>query len=179
MNIHLGTTSELKKVALDKALNYYVNINKIENDWTITSFEVESGVSPTPIDEESYLGAFNRAMSLYNQNQNTKNMGDLFVGLESGLVDRYGKRFEECWCVIIDKHKNEYIGISSEYALPNTVKTQLNKGIKHVDILNNIGLTLNIPPKNTWGIYSNNMINREISFFEAYRNALSSFFTKY
>ena len=50
---------------------------------------------------------------------------DYYVGIESGLVERYGPYFEEAWAVIIAGDGKEQIGYSSGLVLPQIVVDEL------------------------------------------------------
>lgn len=174
MKILFGTTSQLKIQALNQAISF-INSKKLYNtkNIVIETKETESGVPPTPYNDETLLGARNRIRSLTNES------ADLYIGLESGLIERDNTLFEECWCVIQDKGGKEYIGISSAIQLPDIVIKELKAKRKHTDILDELGERLNISSKDTWGVYTKGSLSRSICMVEACRNALVSYFTKF
>lgn len=112
------------------------------------------------------LGQKNRAVSLIDD------IGDLFVGIESGLITRENILFEECWCVMVDRNKNEWVGISSSIKVPDVIINDMNNGISHVESINNLADKLNLSNKDTWGVYSKGSLSRLAGLFEASRNAL-------
>lgn len=173
MKIFLGSKSELKCEALRNAIAFVKNkkltLEKIE----LITTDTQSGVPTTPNESETYIGAKNRAISIINDS------GNLFVGLESGLIKREGILFEECWCVIVDRAKREWIGVSSAIQLPNEITKQIELGRSHVDSVNEIADKYGISPKDTWGIYTKGILPRAIGLFEASRNALLSHFVKH
>src|SRR3989344_8973285 len=60
----------------------------------------ESSKVNTPWDEQTLIEARERAKSIKSI------QGDLWVGLKSGLVDRYGDIYEEAWvCVLVQNNK--------------------------------------------------------------------------
>lgn len=133
-----------------------------------------SGVSETPWDEETLVGAMNRIKSI--QDFSTSYL----VALESGLTARHGKVFEEALCVI--SYKGEaHIGVSSLIEVPQSVTDLMRtKEMPHYKVMpfirNKLGITEN--NSDTWGTYSGELIKREVSFSEAVRNAAIPFFAK-
>jgi non-canonical (house-cleaning) NTP pyrophosphatase len=172
MKILIGTTSLLKLKALNDALDYLRN-SGISEKFDIESVETESGVPATPYNEQTLLGARNRINSMLSK------VADLYIGLESGLIERDKKLFEECWCVISDKNRNESIGISSAIQLPDIIVDGLKDKKKHTDLLDELGESLNISSKDTWGVYSKGKLSRSVSMYEACRNALVNYFIKH
>ncbi|MEI7604426.1 MAG: hypothetical protein WCJ19_05400 [bacterium] len=50
----------------------------------------------------------------------------------------------------------------------------MKNGETHIDLMIEHGKSLNLNEKDTWSIYSNNMIQREESIKESFRNAFLS-----
>jgi inosine/xanthosine triphosphatase len=172
MKILLGSTKQMKIEAVLGVLQDLQRRSLIPELPKVAGVEVESGVPITPFENETYKGAYNRAESLYKRH---KSEADLFAGLESGLIDREGTKFEECWCVIFDTTGRIFKGISSALALPEAVVTRMNNGEKHSDILDDIAAKLKANPKDTWGLYSRQAVTRSDSLREAFRNAYVSY----
>jgi non-canonical (house-cleaning) NTP pyrophosphatase len=171
MNIILGTTSEIKKQALTEILTQYQDVLLFLKDYKIIFHEVESLVPITPYNSQTLEGARNRTKALFEKYSKE---GDLFVGLESGLVEREGMLFEECWCVIFNKNKQEYVGYSSGLLLPSNITAEMKKGKTHPEALSEIAKEMGMNYKDTWSIYSGGKISRIESIKEALRNALLS-----
>lgn len=171
MNIILGTTSEIKRQALVEILTQYRDVLPFLQDYKVTSYEAESLVPVTPYNSQTLEGARNRTKELLEKYSEE---GDLFIGLESGLVEREDMLFEECWCVIFNKNKQEYVGYSSGLLLPNNITTEMKKGKSHPEALKEIAEEMGISHKDTWSIYSGGKISRTESIKEALRNALLS-----
>lgn len=98
MKFIIGTESKIKLEAARGVINQVLKSNSVN----ITGIEVESGVPATPWNQETLDGAKNRAT-------NSKTIipdADYWIGLESGLVDRFGFVFEEAWCCLLDKQGN-------------------------------------------------------------------------
>jgi non-canonical (house-cleaning) NTP pyrophosphatase len=176
MNIYLGTESKLKIQAVQSIIDQFIDKKLITSQIELIGKETESKVPLTPFNEQALHGAQNRAISLFEE---FKEKGEIFVGLESALVERYTYLFEECWCYILDKNKKEYIGYSSGYYLPEIVSQHVKKGGKHIDIMKELEQKYKISGKDTWGIYTKNIISRNVSIEEAFRNAFSSLLIKH
>ena len=171
MKILLGSKSNLKISSVEKALDFIRDKGLYAKEISFDYQVVNSGVPDTPNSSETYTGAKQRALQLIN------NVEGLSMGLESGLIIREGKIFEECWCVIFDKHKSEWAGVSSAILLPEEVTTNMKEGKSHIDILNEIAKRKGYSPKDTWGTYTDGALPRQQSLYEASRNALVSYFT--
>lgn len=130
--------------------------------------DVPSGVPDTPWDEETKRGAENRAKEIIAAHP------DVYaIGLESGLVNRYEKTYEEAWCCIVHQGK-EYLGYSSGLMLPAIVTQEMaDSGEEHGPTLRKIRKQIGIEnDKDTWGLYTGYQLMRTVSLEEALRNAL-------
>lgn len=165
MNIIIGTKNQ-KKVAVARAIfSDFFHSDTIE----VTGYDAPSGVPEAPHDEETFQGALHRAEACMN-------IGafDYYVGIESGLVERYGHHFEEAWAVIIAADGTKQIGYSSGLLLPDVVVSRMHAGEKHNEIMAHFDKEFNLPDDNrdTWSRYTGGHISRQISLEEALRNAL-------
>ncbi len=161
IHILLGSTSQHKLNATKS-----VATELLLSPFEVTMKEAKSGVPSTPRDEQTKVGATNRANIKSSQ-------ADLCIGLESGLVERFGDIYEESWaCVIKDGHK--FYGYSSGLRLPNyIIKRMDQENIEHGPLLRAIRNEIGVEnDKDTWGLYSNYKILRQTSLEEALRNAL-------
>ena len=176
MRIYIGTESSLKKQAVQKIVNEFVEKRLISSEVQLIGKRTESRVPLTPFNEEALQGAQNRAENLYHD---FKEKGEIFVGLESALVERYSHLFEECWCCILDKNKKHYLGYSSGYYLPKIVSEHVKKGGKHIEIMRELETKYKVSGNDTWGAYTKNVISRNVSIEEAFRNAFASYLIKH
>lgn len=143
----------------------------ISEPFTLDAKDVASGVPSTPWNEQIKLGASNRAQAL------SDNDLAYAIGLESGLVERFGDIYEESWACVI--HKNiQYFGYSSGLKLPDFVIERMQQfKLEHGPTLRQIRKELHVEnDKDTWGLYSNFVILRQVSLEEALRNALIQIF---
>ena len=163
MKLILGSTSQLKIQTVKNLIAQQLAITP-----DITGMDVPSGVPDTPHEEETKQGACNRAQAIHDARP------DVYaIGLESGLVVRYGDMYEEAWCCIIHG-KEAYLGYSSGLKLPDYVIEEMRKsGQGHGPTLRAIRDKIGVDnDKDTGGLYTGYRLMRKVSLEEALRNAL-------
>lgn len=134
----------------------------------VEGYKANSGMPDTPFDKQTFEGSRNRALDCFNGNKEF----NYVLGLESGLVDRYGHIFEEAWATVIDKNKKEYYGYSSGLKVPDYILKKINElKIEHSDVMTIIEEELGKIPNDTWGTYTGGVLLREVSLEESIRNA--------
>ena len=165
MKIIVGTKNKTK---LDVVLSVFKSTLNTD-DVIAISYNAKSRVPEAPHNEETYIGASNRAQECHKLGS-----ADYYVGIESGLVERYGNMFEEAWAVVISDDGVNHIGYSSGLLLPSIVVSRMNKGEKHNDIMAYFDKKFDLPDDNrdTWSRYTGGNISRQVSLEEALRNAL-------
>ncbi len=167
MKFILGTQSQRKKKSVEKVLKQLLPDQNVE----VINFAAESGVSETPWEQETFDGARNRAKACINED------ADYYIGLESGLVKRYGHVYEEAWACILNKDHKEYFGYSSGLKVPDYITKKMESlKLKHWEVMKFLEEEHNLPGDDTWGNYSSQMIVRDLSLEEALRNALVQIF---
>jgi non-canonical (house-cleaning) NTP pyrophosphatase len=143
-------------------------------EFTLNGHDVASGYGETPIAEETKLGAYNRAVALLSNHE-----CDYAIGIESGLVSRYGDTYEEAWCCIITT-TGAYYGYSSGLKVPDILTQKMKaENVEHFEALRDDEIKKLLPEKegkDTWTNYSGRMIARRISFEESLRNTLVQIF---
>jgi len=168
MQIIIGTLDERKIKSLKKIITEIIR----EKSMTVRGYKAASGVPETPWNEQTYFGARNRAIAC----QQEYPPAEYSIGLENGLVERYGHVFEETWCCIINQDRKECYGYSSGLPVPTSIlKRMTNEKLEHNQVMKLIQQNKNAV-NDTWGTYSGNMILREISLEEAIRNAFVQLF---
>ena len=136
---------------------------------TVEGYAAKSGVPETPWDRETFDGARNRAMDAREHIQGA----DYYIGLESGLIERYGHIYEEAWAVVITKDSKEYYGYSSGLKVPDFILKKMDDlDLEHCDAMTIIEEEFGKLPSDTWGVYSGGALLREVSLEESLRNAL-------
>lgn len=128
MKILVGSKNPIKLEAVEEAFSlYYSNIN-------IIGINVESGVPNQPINNETFVGAENRALALQKINIEQNFNADFFVGIEGGIQNNHNKWFAYgCMC-LIGKDGKKSFGTSAHFELPKVVTSQLldRKELGHV-----------------------------------------------
>lgn len=142
----------------------------IETPFVVSGKNVQSGVPDTPWDVQTKQGASNRAKALADKNIYA-------IGIESGLVERYGDIYEESWSCIIFEGKR-YYGYSSGLQLPTYVTNKMTSmKLEHGPAMRAIREIHRIEnDKDTWGLYTNYALLRAVSLEESLRNALIQIF---
>lgn len=167
MKAILGSASDRKIRVVERTLSSLVS-HKVD----IAGFKADSKVPETPYDKQTYDGARNRAAHCKEAGE-----ADFYIGLESGLIERYGNVYEEAWCAVIAKDGKEYYGYSSGLRLPDYVLGEMKRLNKeHCDVMTILEEKHGKLPNDTWGNYSAGMITRENSLEEAVRNAFIQIF---
>lgn len=138
-------------------------------DMSVEGYASVSGVPETPYDMQTYMGAQNRA-----RDANVHMPGaDYYIGLESGLTERYGHIYEEAWSVVLIADGKEYAGYSSGLKVPDYVLQKMNElKIEHNEVMTILEQEHGKLANDTWGNYSGGILIREVSLEEAIRNAL-------
>lgn len=169
MKFLIGTKNSEKVATAEQVIQQIV-----KTQFTLEGIDVPSGFGETPTDEQTKEGAHNRAAHLLRQYA-----CNYAIGIESGIVERYGETYEEAWCCIMTKTHTWY-GYSSGLKVPEIlVRKMKTEGLEHFEVLRSDEIRQLLPikeKKDTWANYSAHMIARRISFEESLRNALVQIF---
>lgn len=164
MKFIIGSSSRRKIEIADKVINQFFAKENI----SLVDFNAESQMPDTPWDKQTFDGARNRALDAKANNPDC----DFYIGLESGLIERYGHIYEEAWVVIIDSSGKEYNGYSSGLKVPDFILKKMDElKMEHSDVMAIIEKDYGELPDDTWGTYSGGTILRAVSLEEALRNA--------
>lgn len=165
MKIIIGSSSQRK---IDTVKKVFEQIFK-NGDFEFVGRATKSGVPETPYDKQTFDGARNRAMFARDDTR----VADFYVGLESGLVKRYGHMYEEAWACVTTRGGKEYFGYSSGLKIPDYILKKMNDlKIDHCMAMEIIEKEFGHLPNDTWGTYSGGLVIREASLEESLRNAL-------
>ena len=173
MKILVGSKNPVKIASVEEAFkNYY-------SDITVMGIEVESGVSIQPVNDETFLGAQNRATRLKELN-NAENLGgDIFVGIEGGIAKQFDKWFAfGCMC-IIDKEGKIGFGLSPHFELPHSIIEKLLHGTELGDVMDEIMNQQNTKQHHgAIGFFTNGVMNRKELYIEGLKVAVVPFLHK-
>lgn len=99
-------------------------------DAEVVGIPAPSDVSEQPIDGETLLGAKNRVKNLKKYCKENNITADLYLAIESGIVNFYGSHAIANFAVIEDNENFESFGVSPCFPVPD----------KYVDKIKEIGL---------------------------------------
>jgi inosine/xanthosine triphosphatase len=173
MKILVGSSNPVKIASVETAFSKY--FDEVE----VTGIAVESGVSCQPLNDETFIGAQNRAVSLKLINDQ-KNFGaSFFVGIEGGITKQFDKWFAfGCMC-IVDQYEKIGFGMSPHFELPDLVVEKLLKGKELGLVMDEILNQENSKQKNgAIGFFTNGVMNRQELYVEGLKVALVPFLHK-
>jgi inosine/xanthosine triphosphatase len=171
--ILVGSKNPVKISSVEEAFVKYFS------DIKIMGYEVESGVSAQPINNETFIGAQNRAMKLKNLNDEQNLAAEYFVGIEGGITKQFNKWFAfGCMCVI-NKEGQIGFGASPHFELPGVVVDKILKGIELGDVMDEIINQQNTKQKHgAIGFFTNGVMNRKELYIEGLKVAIIPFLHK-
>ncbi|MCX8169183.1 MAG: inosine/xanthosine triphosphatase [Candidatus Methanomethylicia archaeon] len=155
MKIIVGSINPSKIEAVSRvASRVFVNFE-------IIPIDVESEVSHTPISEDEIIhGAINRAL-----NASRITYGDLYIGMEGGIVKKFDFWFVTSWCAILDSNGIWSFGCGGYMPLPNRIVEMVLSGLELGDAIDRVsgllGTKLNI---GAIGVLTKNLLTRRDSW---------------
>ncbi|MBM4172168.1 MAG: inosine/xanthosine triphosphatase [Ignavibacteria bacterium] len=173
MKILVGSKNPVKLQSVQETFSlYFKNVKVIGMD-------AESKVSVQPINEDTFIGARNRALHLYDLNKSDNLSANYFVGIEGGIAKQFNKWFAfGCMCVI-DENGNEGFGTSPHFELPDKVIEKLLRGIELGDVIDEIQNEENTKQKHgAIGYFTNGVMNRKELYIEGLKVAVIPFLHK-
>ncbi len=164
MKIVIGSASKRKIATADKVICSLF----VDRDVTVEGVAAQSGVPETPWDKQTFDGATARARNAKAAAADA----DWWIGVESGLIERYGHIYEEAWCCAISADGREYFGYSSGLKVPDVVLRRMDElKLPHHQVMKLLEEKHALVDSETWGNYSGGSLTREVSLEEAIRNA--------
>lgn len=138
---------------------------RIWNDYNLSSFDVQSGVSDQPnTDREAVRGARNRA---YRAREEAG--ADLGIGLEGSTCELPWGTFLTGWSVVVGQEEEAMIGGGGRLQLPDHISRELHQGRELGEIMEELegreGIGRDI---GAIGIFTGELVTRK----EAYKEAL-------
>lgn len=113
MKVLIATKNQGKIEGAKKALEHYLK------DIEIEGIPVDSDVPAQPINREIYKGAKNRVKNLKKYAKENNILADLFLGIESGINDLFGRWMITNIAVIEDNEDFESYGTSPSFPVPD------------------------------------------------------------
>jgi len=145
----------------------------------VSGFDVDSRVSPQPVNDETFEGAKNRALFLFDKNKNEDLNADYFVGIEGGIIKTYSRWFGfGCMC-IMDKEMRTGFGTSAHFELPDNIVVELLNGKELGDVMDEIQNEANTKQKHgAIGYFTNGVMSRTELYVPGLITALIPFLHK-
>ena len=173
MKILVGSANPVKIAAAEEAFSKYFD------SVSAVGMEVDSGVSVQPVNNDTYIGARNRALRLKELNRAQNLHADFFVGIEGGITQQFDKWFAfGCMCVV-DVDGKIGFGLSPHFELPPDVVKKLLSGKELGDVMDKIMNQQNTKQKHgAIGFFTNGVMNRKELYIEGLKVALIPFLHK-
>ncbi|MFA4924562.1 MAG: inosine/xanthosine triphosphatase [Ignavibacteriaceae bacterium] len=170
MKILVGSKNPVKIESVREAFSYY--FNSIE----VNGLEVDSKVSPQPINHETFIGAKNRADELFLLAQEENLSIDYFVGIEGGIIEEHSRWFAfGCICILNNQGETGF-GTSSLFPLPSLIVTELLNGKELGEVIDEIANDENTKQKGgAIGYLTNGVITRKELYKQGIISALVPF----
>lgn len=183
MIVAVATERKPKLDALSSAMEQ-ISKQFNKSDWSIIARKIDSGVSETPITmAETAIGAYNRINTLKALLDRNNEGADYYVGMEGGFhqMEFNGKTvtFIQGWAAVSDG-KNIEFGSSPNLSVPvkladavygenESLAVAIDRYSGLTDVRNNQGV---------FGVFTNNLLTRELSFTSALITAFAPFYNR-
>ncbi|MCF8241948.1 MAG: inosine/xanthosine triphosphatase [Melioribacteraceae bacterium] len=122
MKVLVGSKNPVKLDAVKDAFSNYFD------SLTVLGFDVDSKVPDQPVNEDTLIGARNRALQLKQINNDEKLGADYFVGVEGGIGKNFNRWFAYGGMCIINEKGLEGYGTSAHFELPDCIVERLLNG---------------------------------------------------
>jgi len=183
MIIAVATERAPKLNALSAAMEHISKQFKAP-DWSIVSRKTASGVSETPITmEETANGALNRMNSLKALFDKQNEEADFYVGMEGGFhqmkLNGQTITFIQGWVAVSDGNTTAF-GSSPNLSIPDKLAQAVyfNNESLAVAIDRYSGLANVRNNQGVFGVLTNDLLTRELSFKSALMTAFAPFYNR-
>ena len=182
LSIAVGSTRRPKVNAVNDAALLIAPFFGDGSILQVTGYEVESGVSHTPVSREELMQGARQRVEALQENLREQGVGaDYFIGLEGGLdvaLENGVRRvFLESWAYVSDGHLGHF-GCSGSIELPEALAEQvLLRGAELSAAIDEFAGAVGIRDgQGAWGVLSHNLITRQESFRLAVLAAFAPFY---
>ncbi len=142
----------------------------------IYGLSVDSGVSAQPFNQDTFVGAKNRAEHAKRINNEQHLNANFFVGIEGGVLQLQNRWFQFTVIHILDQQHRESVGTSGLYELPNWIVEKLWEGIELGHIIDELTGDFNTKEKQSAsGFFTKGAIDRLQNYTQAVTFALIPF----
>lgn len=121
MKVLIGTKNPGKIKGAKMAFDNYFSSCEIEG------INVPSEVSDQPINDDTYLGAYNRVKNVREYAKQTGMKANYYVAIESGLIKMFNHHFISNVAVICDCNGYISVGVSSSFPVPDKYVSEITE----------------------------------------------------
>ncbi len=142
----------------------------------IYGLSVDSGVSAQPFNQDTFVGAQNRAEHAKRINDEQHLNANFFVGIEGGVLELHNRWFQFTVIHILDQQHRESFSTSGLYELPDWIVEKLLAGIELGHIIDELTEDFNTKEKQSAsGFFTKGAIDRLQNYTQAVTFALIPF----
>ena len=183
MIVACATERMPKLDALNEAMEIIARELGVEN-WSIVAKSIDSGVNETPISEDEIIrGALNRVHKLKNNMDKLDEKADYHIGMEGGfhqnVIDGTKVTFIQGWAVVYNG-TDFHLGSSPNLSVPESLAHSIysNKESLATAIDRYSGFSNVRSNQGVFGVLTNDIITRTLSFKYALISAFAPFFNR-
>jgi len=164
--VAIGSTNPVKIAAVRNS------IQRIWPNAEVIGVAAESGIRAQPLsDEESIIGAANRASAVQQQLDS-----DLGIGVESNITENAYGLFATAWAVAVDRQGISNLGSSGRLCLPVRLAQRMRQGEELGELIDEwVGQQNTKQKQGAIGVMTNGLISRTAALETAVIFALARF----
>ena len=168
--IWVGSQNPVKIEAVrDSFLKYFDNVE-------VNGMNVLSGVNEQPVNEETFIGAKNRAFYLRDISGKDNSKADFYVGIEGGITRLYERWFALGIMCVIDNRGRIGYGTSPLFELPDSITEELLDGTELGDVMDRLTGEGNTKQKGgAIGFFTKGVMDRKELYVQGLITALIPF----
>lgn len=152
------------------------SFSRFFNPLEIHGLSVDSGVSAQPFNQDTFVGAKNRAEHAKRINDEQHLNANFFVGIEGGVLQLHSKSFQFTVIHILDPQHRESFGTTGLYELPDRIVEKLLAGIELSVIIDELTGDSNTREKQSAsGFFTKGAVDRLQNYTQAVTFALIPF----
>lgn len=156
MKILVGSQNPVKINAVKEAFEKHFGQTEV------IGIKVPSNVPDQPINDETFIGAENRARNLFKINIEQNLKADYFVGVEGGIINQHNRWFAFGGMCVINKEEEIAFGSSPHFELPDIVVDKLLQRMELGHVMDEIMKTENSKCKSgAIGFFTNGVMDRK------------------
>lgn len=169
--VAIGSLNPAKVSAVEEV---FKEVFEAEGGVEVFGLLVDSGVSVQPINEETFVGARNRAERALDAGA-----ADYGVGIEGGLVELGGRWYNLGFVVIVNRGGMVGTGTSGWFECPKIVLEEIGKGRELADVMDEVSGTKESRNElGAIGILTKNRVTRKNLYVHGVYMALIPFMNK-